>query len=72
MTREELDADLKTRREKWSAEHSGEKRNLYDIETWGSSCARGIEPKNLGTVVSGAAASRKITTGRKAHEGARY
>lgn len=44
-------------------------RNPYDLSTWGRACAQGVEPKDLGTVVAGKAASRKISQGRKAYRG---
>ena len=52
-----------------------EQNPQYDGSGWidrikpSGECMRGIQPKNLGTVISGRASSRKITTGRKSFRG---
>lgn len=49
-----------------------EKRNPYDLSTWGPECARGCAYKNTGPTIDGAANQRRsISSGRK-HRGSAF
>ncbi len=46
------------------------KRDPYDPETWGASCARGIRYQDLGSTIDGQKnAVRKMSGGRKKYRG---